>query len=210
MSLFILILIVVGFYLIKNYNLLQTQGQRLKASHSNIKNAIERKVELTNRLIDIVKGYTEHENLVFLKVSSDMSENYKKSNECLNSIKGLAFQFPELNSNTLYLDLTKNIVENENIILSRRDEYNNIATFYNSERIKFPFVLLSQQLGFKEAPYLDLDTEEKIKEFKTDDGEMLKDFIKNTAEKTADFTKKGIENIQNTLKKESEEENKEN
>lgn len=46
MTLFLVILITIGVYLIGNYNFLQAQEQKLEASYSNIKNAIERKVEL--------------------------------------------------------------------------------------------------------------------------------------------------------------------
>ncbi|MDK4492105.1 LemA family protein [Fusobacterium necrophorum] len=84
--------------------------------------------------------------------------------------------------------------------MKRRDYYNTAAELYNAERLKFPFVLFSSSLGFREAPYLDLDSNQKIDDFNTDDGEILKDIFRNAANTTTDFTKKGIEKIQKTAK----------
>lgn len=153
----VLILIIIGVGFIKSYNRLQALAQRVKSSNSDIKNAIFRKVELTNKLMDIVKGYANHKKLIFIKTSEDFLTAYKDSNESL-------------------------------------------AELYNAERLKFPFVLLSSSLGFWEAPYLDLDSNQKTDDFNTDDGEILKDIFRNAANTTTDFTKKGIEKIQKTAK----------
>lgn len=67
MFLIVLILIIIGVGFIKSYNRLQALAQRVKSSNSDIKNAIFRKVELTNKLMDIAKGYANHEKLVFIK-----------------------------------------------------------------------------------------------------------------------------------------------
>ncbi|KYM47513.1 LemA family protein [Fusobacterium necrophorum] len=200
MFLIVLILIIIGVGFIKSYNRLQALAQRVKSSNSDIKNAIFRKVELTNKLMDIAKGYANHEKLVFIKTSEDFSTAYKDSNESLAHLKSLSVHFPELKANENYLDLSQKITTNEDLIMKRRDDYNTAAELYNAERLKFPFVLFSSSLGFREAPYLDLDSNQKIDDFNIDDGEILKDIFRNAANTTTDFTKKGIEKIQKTAK----------
>lgn len=200
MFLIVLILIIIGVGFIKSYNRLQALAQRVKSSNSDIKNAIFRKVELTNKLMDIAKGYANHEKLVFIKTSEDFSTAYKDSNKSLAHLKSLSVHFPELKANENYLDLSQKITMNEDLIMKRRDAYNTAAELYNAERLKFPFVLFSSSLGFREAPYLDLDSNQKIDDFNTDDGEVLKDIFRNAANTTTDFTKKGIEKIQKTAK----------
>lgn len=212
MFLIIVILVLVLFFMIKSYNKLQAFAQKVKSSDSNIKSAIFRKVELTNKLMDIAKGYAEHEKLIFIKATDDFSTAYKDSSASLANLKSLEFHYPGLKADRTYLDLSNKITENENIILSRRDLYNSAAEMYNSERLKFPFILFASGLGFKEAPYIDLESDQKIKDFTTDDGEILKGMFKSAANKTTDFTKKGIEKIQevgSTKKEEKQEQENE-
>lgn len=200
----VMILVIILWLLVKSYNKLQGFAQKVKSSDSNIKSAIFRKVELINKLMDIAKGYADHEKLIFIKATDDFSTAYKDSSESLASLKSLEFHYPDLKADKTYLDLSQKITENENIILSRRDLYNSAAEFYNSERLKFPFILFASSLGFKEAPYIDLESDEKIKNFTTDDGEILKGMFKSAANKTTDLTKKGIGKIQEATSKKKE------
>ena len=214
MFLIVLILIIIGVNFIKSYNRLRALAQKVKSGNSDIKNAIFRKVELTNKLMEIAKGYANHEKLIFIKTSEDFSSAYKDSSESLAHLKSLSVHFPELKANENYLDLSEKITTNEDLIMERRDAYNMAAQSYNAERLKFPFVLFSSSLGFREAPYLDLESNQKIDEFTTDDGEIIKDIFRNAANTTTDFTKKGIEKIQKTAqninkKEEVEDEEKE-
>lgn len=206
----IIILLLLGVFLVKSYNRLQGMAQKVKASDSNIKSAIFRKVELTNKLMDIARGYAEHEKLIFIKTSDDFSSAYKDSSESLANLRSLELHYPELKADRTYLDLSEKITENEDIILSRRDYYNSAAELYNAEKFKFPFNLFANSLGFKEAPYIDLESSKKIKDFTTDDGEIIKAMFKSVADKTTDVSKKGIEKLQEAKNKMSNREETEN
>lgn len=204
----LVIIILIVYKLVTTYNKLQLLAQRIKSRNSNIKNAISRKIELTNKLIDIVKGYADHEKLIHVKVSDDFSNAYKEAEATLATLKALDLKFPELKANEQYNNLTIELVRNEDIILERRDSYNHAAEQYNAVRLQFPTNLFASSLGFKEAPYIDLDSDDsKIKEFTTDDGELLKSMIKNAGNKTAEYTKKTVNKTADKIKKVKTKEN---
>lgn len=76
---FIIIVIIIPFFVfIKPYNNAQALAQKAKSNYSKIGSGIQKKVQLINQLIDITKGYGDHEKLIYLKVSEDFSSVYKK------------------------------------------------------------------------------------------------------------------------------------
>lgn len=198
----IIILIVLPFFLfIKPYNNAQALAQRAKSNYSKIKSGVAKKVELVNQLIEIVKGYGDHEKLIYVKVSEDFATAYKQAASTLVELKSLSMNYPELKADKMYSDLMNRLTEIENDILKRRDAYNDATEAYNSARLQMPFVLVSNMLGFKELEYLDLDNEQEIKQFKTDDGEILREFLKTSSSKVGEVTKKGASKLAEATKK---------
>ena len=94
---FIIIVIIIPFFVfIKPYNNAQALAQKAKSNYSKIGSGIQKKVQLINQLIDITKGYGDHEKLIYLKVSEDFSSVYKKAGSALLDIKSFESAFPNI------------------------------------------------------------------------------------------------------------------
>lgn len=171
---FIIIVIIIPFFVfIKPYNNAQALAQKAKSNYSKIGSGIQKKVQLINQLIDITKGYGDHEKLIYLKVSEDFSSVYKKAGSALLDIKSFESAFPNIKADKMYADLMSKLEKLEDEILGRRDQYNSAVEAYNTASKQMPLALVASVLGFKEMPYLDLDDENNeatIKQFNTDDG----------------------------------------
>lgn len=202
---FIIIVIIIPFFVfIKPYNNAQALAQKAKSNYSKIGSGIQKKVQLINQLIDITKGYGDHEKLIYLKVSEDFSSVYKKAGSALLDIKSFESAFPNIKADKLYADLMSKLEKLEDEILGRRDQYNSAVEAYNTASKQMPLALVANVLGFKEMPYLDLDDENNavtIKQFNTDDGELLREFLKTTSNKVGEVTVKGATKITEVTKK---------
>lgn len=202
---FIIIVIIIPFFVfIKPYNNAQALAQKAKSNYSKIGSGIQKKVQLINQLIDITKGYGEHEKLIYLKVSEDFSSVYKKAGSALLDIKSFESAFPNIKADKLYADLMSKLEKLEDEILGRRDQYNSAVEAYNTASKQMPLALVANVLGFKEMPYLDLDDENNavtIKQFNTDDGELLREFLKTTSNKVGEVTVKGATKLTEVTKK---------
>ena len=155
-------------------------------------------------MIDITKGYGEHEKLIYLKVSEDFSSAYKRAGSALLDIKSFASTFPDIKADKVYADLMSKLEKLEDEILGRRDQYNSAVEAYNTASKQMPLALVASVLGFKEMPYLDLDDENNeatIKQFNTDDGELLREFLKTTSNKVGEVTVKGATKLTEVTKK---------
>ena len=202
---FIIIVIIIPFVVfIKPYNNAQALAQKAKSNYSKIGSGIQKKVQLINQLIDITKGYGDHEKLIYLKVSEDFSSVYKKAGSALLDIKSFESAFPNIKADKLYADLMSKLEKLEDEILGRRDQYNSAVEAYNTASKQMPLALVANVLGFKEMPYLDLDDENNavtIKQFNTDDGELLREFLKTTSNKVGEVTVKGATKLTEVTKK---------
>ena len=202
---FIIIVIIIPFFVfIKPYNNAQALAQKAKSNYSKIGSGIQKKVQLINQLIDITKGYGDHEKLIYLKVSEDFSSVYKKAGSALLDIKSFESAFPNIKADKLFGDLMSKLEKLEDEILGRRDQYNSAVEAYNTASKQMPLALVANVLGFKEMPYLDLDDENNavtIKQFNTDDGELLREFLKTTSNKVGEVTVKGATKLTEVTKK---------
>ena len=62
---FIITLIMTVYFIIK-YNSMQRTVQAIKEAQSNVIVFMKKRIELVNKLIDITKGYGDHEKLTYL------------------------------------------------------------------------------------------------------------------------------------------------
>lgn len=197
---------VVGFFLAKSYNSLQRLAQYVREAKSNILVNLKKRLELTNKLIDIAQGYAGHEKLVQLKVSQDMAEStslattYQRTGVALSQISAVAERFPDLKANGTFLKLMEDIKSIEGDLVNKRESYNATCREYNTARTTIPTIFFSRLMGFTEASYLDFDDTKELdmtKDFVTDDGVQLERIIAGAGAKLLDgsrhFSQKTVE-----------------
>lgn len=176
--LFILIVVIVGIglWLMGIYNKLQAMMQNIREQLSNLQAALKKRIDLANQIVDIARGYGEHEKLTYMSIS--------QGNSALSQIQVLAQDYPQLKANQTYQTLMDKLEDLENLILSRRESYNAKVREYNSFRNRFPAVLIASKLSFDIAPYYEMedpDFMEKVKVFERDDTEALQTLVQNSS-----------------------------
>jgi LemA protein len=197
--LFLLLLILGGtaFWAVRLYNRLRTRSEAVKRSQSNLVGELKKRATLANQLIDIAKGYGDHEKLTHLTVAgqnsaaADPAQIAAATSRALAGISFVAERFPELKANETFNTLMGQLQTIENDLQKKREALNADVERYNSFRASFPAVLVAGQLGFPEAAYFSTDEEgmEAGAMFRTDDGELLRQQFARLGKGVGDATR---------------------
>ncbi|ACK68358.1 LemA family protein [Rippkaea orientalis PCC 8801] len=197
LSLLVFLGIPLGIWLTVSYNKLQGMSQRIKEAHSNIMVSMKKRVDLANKLIDITSSYGDHEKLTHITIAQQESvqsamDTSQQVDGALNRIISLARAYPELQANQTYQMLMQQLENIEVDLQLKREFYNASVREYNIGCTSIPIVFIAGQLGFKTAPYFDIDnadTLENLKDFQTDDGKVLTTLFSQLGQKVVDSSK---------------------
>lgn len=171
----IILIILAGIisYTISIYNDLVTKRNQVKSFWSKIDVQLKRRTDLIPNLVEIVKGYAQHEKETFSQVSQARAslmnarniDDIQKSNSQLSrslvNLFAIAERYPELKANTNFLNLQGQIQESEDKIAIYRERFNNFVLVYNNSCEQFPGNLVAQMFGFKTANFIEISEDEK-------------------------------------------------
>lgn len=193
MSPLIIALIVLGvlallamFMMTGAYNGLIKLKNRYENAYSQIDVQLKRRHDLIPNLVEVAKGYMEHEKETLTAViaarnqavSAQQSaaanpgdpasmQNMLKAESGLNGALGrlmmIAEQYPDLKANQNMLSLQEELTSTENKVAYARQGYNDAVTSYNTKRETFPTVVLAGIMGFGNAELLTVDDPEERK-----------------------------------------------
>lgn len=196
------LLIVAAVLFFKGYNKLQTASQSVKETASNIDVMLRKKLELTQQIMDVCKGYADHEKLVHFKISADQSDSLSElaaangqADKAFAYFSQLANRFPDLKASTNFQQLSSELVVLGNELQNKREQYNSRVSGYNQVRNVVPTVFVARALSFPEAKHLDLGDSasmDVLKTFQTDDGAKLEAFLGNIGHKVASGTRAAV------------------
>lgn len=171
----IILIILAGIisYTISIYNDLVTKRNQVKSSWSKIDVQLKRRTDLIPNLVEIVKGYAQHEKETFSQVSQARAslmnarniDDIQKSNSQLSrslvNLFAIAERYPELKANTNFLNLQGQLQESEDKIAIYRERFNNFVLVYNNSCEQFSGNLVAQMFGFKTANFIEISEDEK-------------------------------------------------
>lgn len=159
-------------------NGLVEKEEAVKNQWANVESQYQRRADLIPNLVNVVKGYTSHENSTLVDVVNARSKatqasvnlndltanglnNYSKTQgEIRTAISRLIMiteNYPELKANQNFLDLQTQLEGTENRIAVERMRYNKSVNQYNSSLRKFPAFLVAKIFSFESMPYFDAD-----------------------------------------------------
>ena len=171
----IIIIVVIALLIgliISTYNSLVNSKNQVKNAWSQIDVELQRRFDLIPNLVETVKGYMNHEESVLTKVTElrtswanakSIGEKAKLENELTSSLKSIAViaeQYPELKSNTNFLNLQDELASTETKISTSRAAYNNQVALYNTKLEIFPNNLLSKLFNFNKEDFFKVENEE--------------------------------------------------
>lgn len=144
------VILVIALFLIGMYNGLVTLKNRVKNAWSDIDVQLKRRYDLIPNLLETVKGYASHEKEVFQKVTEartaamnagtveDQAQAENMLSGALKSLFAVAENYPDLKSNTNFLELQRELTDTEDKIQAARRFYNSMVTQYETKKEVFP------------------------------------------------------------------------
>lgn len=172
-----LVLLVVLIFI---FNRFVHYKNNVKDAWSNIDVFLKKRYELVPGLVNIVKGYASHEEKTFLKVVearsramnlplSDSSEREKAEIELsghLSRVLILQEDYPDLKSNTTFLELQNQLIEIESDLEKSRRYYNATVRENNTFVESFPANLFRSLFGFMTYEFFHVHiSEREVKQF---------------------------------------------
>lgn len=100
----LLIILAAAGYLAMQYNKAQGLAQAVKEAHSNITVTLKKRLDLVNKLIDIARGYGEHEKLTHIAVVEgeslgSLAQASLRADSTIIQLNSLSRNYPDLKAN---------------------------------------------------------------------------------------------------------------
>lgn len=170
MELFLIIpaiLVLLAIWFIVVYNGLITSRNRVEEAWSDIEVQLKRRYDLIPNLVETVKGYAQHEEGVFTKVTEartaamgakTMAEHAQAENalsQTLKSLFAVSENYPALRASDNFLDLQRNLTDAEDKIQAARRFYNGQVRDFNTKLQVFPTNIVAGPFGFTKRDFYD-------------------------------------------------------
>lgn len=184
---FLVVLLGLIFYVVSIYNNLVKLKNRYENGFSQIEVQLKRRYDLIPNLVEVAKGYMQHERETLEAViqarneasallkgvastlSSDAIQQLAGAENMLQGALGklnvVMEDYPDLKANENMMQVSEELTTTENRIAFSRQAFNDAVTAYNTYRQSFPPVVLAGTFGHPtDASLLEFDDSEQIKE----------------------------------------------
>jgi len=162
-------------YLIGTYNGLVVLKTRIQEAFSGIDVQLKRRADLIPNLVETIKGYAKHEkeifenvtkaraNLMSAKGPQEKAEANNQLSGALKSLFAVAEAYPQLQANSNFKELQRQLEDTEDKVAYSRQFYNSNVLEYNTKIKIFPTNLFAGTFGFKENEFFAANEEERKK-----------------------------------------------
>ena len=149
------------------YNRIIKLKYRALNSESNIDTELKRRHTLIPQLVTVVKGYSNYENELQIKIAkirNNISHDSKIDNNASHSgimpvIAMLEENYPDLKASDNYKKLSLALIDTEERIAYSRKFYNQSVRKYNTLIEQFPFLLIAQTLHLQKMKFLNFSSD---------------------------------------------------
>lgn len=169
----IAVIAILLIYIISTYNKLIKLQHIVEEAFSTMDVYLKKRWDLVPNLVEVVKGYANHEKDVIEKVTELRINTYKnmsldskidinnKIEESVSKIIAISEKYPELKANENFLELSRELTRIEDDIENSRKYYNGSVRIFNTKIQIFPNNIVAKIFGFKEANMFEAVVEEK-------------------------------------------------
>lgn len=164
------ILLIVGVYVLAQYNGLVGLRNHINNAWSNIDTELKRRHELIPNLVATVKGYAKHEQEVLQQVTelrnhcADLQGSAREQTGAERQLAGalqrlmvVVESYPKLKADGNFLQLQNELVNTEDRIQAARRFYNGNVRDYKVKCESFPSNLVANMFGFESHDYFDVE-----------------------------------------------------
>jgi LemA protein len=165
-----------------------TADETVKNAWAKVQSDYQRRADLIPNLVNVVKGYAEHEKgtlegviearakatQININVDDLTEENMKKIqaaqgelSSALNKLMAVAEAYPDLKANENFKELQSQLEGTENRIKESRNKYNDTVQEFNTKVRKFPNNILASVFGIEtKVPFEADESAQKAPEVK--------------------------------------------
>ena len=164
----VVLFILIG-WIIATHNGLVRASNKVKNAFAQIDTQLQRRFDLIPNLVEVVKGYAEHEKDLLENVTASRT-GYINANtgaeklqadiqlsSTLKSLFAVVENYPELKANQNFSQLQDELSETEDKVSFARQFYNDAVTMYNTKIQMFPTNLIASMFGFEEEELFNID-----------------------------------------------------
>ncbi len=162
---------IIVLWLVVTYNRFITLRYRMNEALSDIDVQSKRRYDLIPNLVETVKGYIKQEQGVLEGVtkartaamSAGGSQLDKAGSEnmlsgALKTLFAVSESYPDLKSNTNFLELQRELSDTENKMQAARRFYNSTVKDLNIKVDSFPSKLVADMFGFKDQKFFEVES----------------------------------------------------
>src|ERR671918_1350213 len=162
----LLVLLALGYVLFRN-SIINLRN-RVDEAWSGIDVQLKRRHDLVPNLVETVKGYAQHEQATFEKVTqaraaamqasgpAEASQAEGMLSQALGGLRVVAEQYPELRATENFQQLSRNLSELEDEIQASRRIYNSNVQAYNTKIQVFPNSAVASTGGFTSRGFFEI------------------------------------------------------
>ncbi len=160
-------------FLINLYNKLVMLKFNVEKAYGNIDVVLKQRADEIPNLVSVAKHFMNYEKEILTRLTelrasyTNASDSEKKTalanetSKALSSFFAVSENYPELKSNTNFLELQSRISGLENKIADRREFFNDSVNLYNIGIHEFPNVIFAKMFGYREKSLLEVPDPEK-------------------------------------------------
>jgi len=156
------------------YNRLVSLQQEVEKQWAQVQNVYQRRADLIPNLVATVSGAANFEKSTLVEITqarasvgkidasqvlndpsrfADFEKAQGQLTAALSKLLVVVERYPELKSNSNFLELQAQLEGTENRIAVERGRYNDVVQRYNTAIKRFPTLVYAGAFGFKEKPY---------------------------------------------------------
>ena len=173
LTIIILLLLAVAFYLVFVFNTFQRLKTQIVASIQEIGNQLKRQANLIPNLQTAVKGHTGQEQAIYKMLTDARTSVTKAGNsgqakdvaQAINQVQGLMPQLrvilesnPELKSNETFAKFMNELTDTADKITYANRSVIDLSQAYNEKLVTFPSNLVGKLFNFQKEKGLDTPT----------------------------------------------------
>ena len=178
------LIVLIGLLSGCGYNAIQSKDEAIKGAWSEVVNQYQRRADLVPNLVNTVKGYAQHEEEVFTKVTEARANVGKVTisadqlddavalqkfqqaqgelSSALSRLMAVSENYPQLKADGLFQNLQAQLEGTENRITVARNRYIQAVQDYNTFVRSFPQNLTAMIFGYKTKANFSVENEKQI------------------------------------------------
>lgn len=161
----IAVVVILVAWWIKTSNGFKRMDIKISESLSGIEVALTKRYDMLTKLLDVAKGYKQHETELFtevIKLRKGMSVNElnqasTKMDSMASNLNLVAEAYPELRSSDVFMELQAGIRDAEQHLQAARRLYNSNVTALNTATRVFPSSIVAKSQHVEEREFFVAD-----------------------------------------------------